>query len=248
MNKLSQKIALVTGGGTGIGRAIALELAKNGAQVVIVGRSEKTLRESAARHADIHYLIADIMKTEDIASTLSEIKQRFGKLDILVNNAGVAPLTPIEQVNLADYDNTFNLNVRALIDISAQSIPFLRESKGNIVNITSGLVNNPIPMNSIYTASKAAVLSLTRTWAKELASHRIRVNSVASGAVKTPLYDKLGLSAQAATDYENTVTQVVPLGRFGEAEEIAAVVAFIASNDASYVTGAHYAADGGFGI
>lgn len=248
MNKLSQKIALVTGGGTGIGRAIALELAKNGAQVVIVGRSEKTLRESAARHADIHYLIADIMKTEDIASTLSEIKQRFGKLDILVNNAGVAPLTPIEQVNLADYDNTFNLNVRALIDISAQSIPFLRESKGNIVNITSGLVNNPMPMNSIYTASKAAVLSLTRTWAKELASHRIRVNSVASGAVKTPLYDKLGLSAQAATDYENTVTQVVPLGRFGEAEEIAAVVAFIASNDASYVTGAHYAADGGFGI
>lgn len=248
MNKLSQKIALVTGGGTGIGRAIALELAKNGAQVVIVGRSEKTLRESAARHADIHYLIADIMKTEDIASTLSEIKQRFGKLDILVNNAGVAPLTPIEQVNLADYDNTFNLNVRALIDISAQSIPFLRESKGNIVNITSGLVNNPMPMNSIYTASKAAVLSLTRTWAKELASHRIRVNSVASGAVKTPLYDKLGLSAQAATDYENTVTQVVPLGRFGEAEEIAAIVAFIASNDASYVTGAHYAADGGFGI
>lgn len=248
MNKLSQKIALVTGGGTGIGRAIALELAKNGAQVVIVGRSEKTLRESAARHADIHYMIADIMKTEDIASTLSEIKQRFGKLDILVNNAGVAPLTPIEQVNLADYDNTFNLNVRALIDISAQSIPFLRESKGNIVNITSGLVNNPMPMNSIYTASKAAVLSLTRTWAKELASHRIRVNSVASGAVKTPLYDKLGLSAQAATDYENTVTQVVPLGRFGEAEEIAAIVAFIASNDASYVTGAHYAADGGFGI
>lgn len=166
----------------------------------------------------------------------------------MVNNAGIAPLTPIEHVNLVDYDNTFNLNVRALIDISAQSIPFLRESKGNIVNITSGLVNNPMPMNSIYTASKAAVLSLTRTWAKELASHRIRVNSVASGAVKTPLYDKLGLSAEDSTNYEHAVTQVVPLGRFGEAEEIAAVVAFIASNDASYVTGAHYAVDGGFGI
>lgn len=248
MNKLSQKIALVTGGGTGIGRAIALELAKNGAEVVIVGRSEKTLQESASRHSSIHYIIADIMKSEDIASTLSEINQRFGQLDILVNNAGIAPLTPIEHVNLVDYDNTFNLNVRALIDISAQSIPFLRESKGNIVNITSGLVNNPMPMNSIYTASKAAVLSLTRTWAKELASHRIRVNSVASGAVKTPLYDKLGVSAEDATNYENAVTQVVPLGRFGEAEEIAAVVAFIASSDASYVTGAHYAVDGGFGI
>lgn len=126
--------------------------------------------------------------------------------------------------------------------------PLVKASKGCVINITSGLVNNPMPMNSIYTASKAAVLSLTQTWAKELAPYGIRVNSVAAGATKTPLYDGLGLNAEETKSYEDAVANIVPLGRFAEPDEIAPIVTFLASDKAIYATGGHYAVDGGFGI
>lgn len=246
--KLQNKVVLITGGGTGIGRAIAHKMAQDRANVIIIGRSENSLKESASQHENIIYFVADILKSEDIARILSEIQLHFGKLDVLVNNAGIVPVTPIENVNLADFDRIFSLNVRAVVDVVSQAMPYLKATKGNIVNITSGLVNNLMPMNSIYTASKAAVLSMTRTWAKELAPFGIRVNSVAAGATKTPLYDKLGLSETDAKDYEEAIEQIVPLGRFAEPEEIAPAVAFIASDEARYATGSHYAVDGGFGI
>lgn len=246
--KLQNKVALITGGGTGIGRSTAYQMAQDGANVIIIGRSEHSLKESTSQHENISYIVADVLKSEEIARILSEIHQRFGKLDVVVNNAGIASVTPIENVNLADFDRTFALNVRAVVDVVSQAIHYLKASQGNIVNITSGLVNNPMPMNSIYTASKAAVLSMTRTWAKDLAPFGIRVNSVAAGATRTPLYDKLGLSEAEAKGYEEAVEQIVPLGRFAEPEEIAPVVAFIASDEARYATGSHYAVDGGFGI
>ena len=165
---LQGKVALITGGGTGIGRAIAYRMAKEGASVVIIGRRAEKLQESAASHPGISYMIADVLKSADISQLLDDIDKRFGRLDIVVNNAGIAPITPIEGINMADYDRTFALNVRAVIDVTSQSIPYLKKSKGNIVNITSGLVTNPMPMNCVYTASKAAVLSMTETWAKEL--------------------------------------------------------------------------------
>lgn len=248
MQLLANKVALVTGGGTGIGRSIAKDLAQNGANVFIIGRREVQLQESAAQHPNIQFMVADVLNSAEVAKVLAEIEQRCGKLDIVVNNAGIAPVTPIENVNLADFDRTFNLNVRAVIDVTSQAIPLLKASKGCVINITSGLVNNPMPMNSIYTASKAAVLSLTQTWAKELAPYGIRVNSVAAGATKTPLYDGLGLNAEETKSYEDAVANIVPLGRFAEPDEIAPIVAFLASDKAIYATGGHYAVDGGFGI
>ncbi|BAL84862.1 putative short-chain dehydrogenase/reductase family protein (plasmid) [Selenomonas ruminantium subsp. lactilytica TAM6421] len=245
---LQGKVALITGGGTGIGRAIAYRMAKEGASVVIIGRRAEKLQESAASHPGISYMIADVLKSADIFQVLDDIDKRFGRLDIVVNNAGIAPITPIEGINMADYDRTFALNVRAVIDVTSQSIPYLKKSKGNIVNITSGLVTNPMPMNCVYTASKAAVLSMTETWAKELAPHGIRVNSVAAGATRTPLYDKLGLTIEETKDYEAAVEKNIPLGRYAEPEEIAGAVAFIASDDARYATGAHWRIDGGFGM
>ncbi|MDG2939033.1 SDR family NAD(P)-dependent oxidoreductase [Bisgaard Taxon 10/6] len=248
MANLVNKTALVTGGGTGIGRAIAKRMAKDGANVVIIGRNEETLEESAEQHENITYIVADVLKSEDIARVLTEIQEEFGKLDIVVNNAGIAPMTPIEKINLADFDRTFALNVRAVIDVTAQAIPYLKASKGNIVNITSGLVHNPMPENGIYTASKAAVLSLTRTWAKELAPYGIRVNSVSAGATNTPIHNALGFDEEQKEAYRQAVSQAVPLGRFAEPDEISPVVAFLASEHARYVTGADYCVDGGFGI
>ncbi len=249
MQNINQKTFLITGGGTGIGRSIAKHMAQQGATVIIIGRRENVLQESAAQHSNIHYFVADVEKSGDIARGLAEIRSRFGRLDGVVNNASIAPVTPIENVNFADYDRTFNLNVRAVIDLTSQAIPLLKESKGSIINITSGLLNNPMPANSIYTASKAALLlSLTRTWAKELAPCGIRVNSVAAGATKTPLYDNLGLSAEEAKNHEAAVAHIVPLGRFADPDEIAPIVSFLASDDARYATGGHYAVDGGFSI
>lgn len=223
-------------------------MAAEGAKVVIIGRREELLRESAKQHENIRYMAADVLQSADISRVLADIEKDFGKLDVVINNAGVALVTAIENMDLADYDRTFALNVRAVIDMVSQAIPYLKKTRGNVVNITSGLVTNPMPMNGVYTASKAAVLALTKTWARELSPYGIRVNSVAAGATKTSLYDNTGLTAEEAAVYESAVEEHIPAGRHADPEEIAGVIAFMASDDARYVTGANWHVDGGFGI
>lgn len=246
--KLRDKVVLITGGGTGIGRAAAGLMAAEGAKVVIIGRREELLRESAAQHENIHYMVADVLKSADISRVLTDIEKDFGKLDVVINNAGIALVTAIEKIDLADYDKTFALNVRAIIDLVSQAIPYLKNTRGNVVNITSGLVTNPMPMNCVYTTSKAAVLALTKTWARELSPYGIRVNSVAAGATQTSLYDNTGLTAEEISIYESAVEEHIPAGRPAAPKEIASVIAFIASDDAQYVTRADWHVDGGFGI
>ncbi|GAA0137466.1 SDR family oxidoreductase [Paenibacillus sp. YSY-4.3] len=245
--RLANKVALLTGGGSGIGRVIALHLANEGATVVIIGRSEDTLQESANQHSNISYMVADVGNSDNLSHILSEIQNRLGKLDILINNAGVAPVTPLAEVDMSEFDNVFRVNVRGVVDLTKQALPLLKESKGNVINISSAIANNPMPNMSIYSSSKAAVTTLTKVWAKELAIDGIRVNSVAVGPIKTPIYDKAGLSEEASQEHVASVQRIVPLGRFGTSEEVASVVAFLASDEASYVTGSDYAVDGGFG-
>ncbi|KGQ70042.1 oxidoreductase [Chelonobacter oris] len=247
MAKLTDKIALITGGGSGIGRETAKRLADDGAQVIIIGRGEAALQEVAAYHTQIDYLTADVASSDDIAKVMAEIKRRFGRLDILVNNAGIAPNTPFESLQMAQYDRIFNVNVRGLIDVTRQALPLLQKAGGTVINISSGAAHRPQPGLALYSASKAAVSALTKALAKELAALGVRVNALSAGATDTPLYDKTGLATAADKQaYMDRVKQGIPLGRFAQAEEIAAAVAFLASDDAAYALGADIVIDGGF--
>lgn len=237
--------ALITGGGTGIGAACALRLAEDGYRVLITGRHEKTLKQSCTRHDNIDYLVADVTRTTDIETLGREIEQRLGHLNVLVNNAGIAPMLTFEDTSLKDFDNIFGTNVRGLLHVSQISLPALKKSRGCIVNISSIAADRPASTMSVYSASKAAVSNMTRSMARELIAYGIRVNAVSPGPVETPAFEKLGLEqAEQSALIEQTVA-TVPMGRLGQAEEVANIVAFLASGKASYVTGANYSADGG---
>jgi NAD(P)-dependent dehydrogenase (short-subunit alcohol dehydrogenase family) len=242
---MSKKVALVTGGSTGIGAAIAKHLAEDGFKVLITGRNENTLIESAAQHENIDWIISDVSSHDDVIKTVAHINKAYKRLDVLVNNAGIAPVVPFEQVTLEHYDEVYNVNVRGLIDMTQASLSLLKENKGNIINISSIVADDPFPGFSIYSSSKGAVITLSKVLAKELAEYGIRVNAVSPGPIETPLFNKMGLSEEEQKDMGESIQQMVPLGRFGTSDEIATTVAFLASDKASYVTGAQYKVDGG---
>ena len=237
------QIALVTGGSTGIGAATALHLANHGAKVVITGRHEDALRESAARHAKIDYLVADVAR--DAARTIDHVKSKHGRLDILVNNAGAFEIGPLSDATPAHVQRVLDVNVAAVIETTRAALPLLRPSKGTIVNIASIVADQPFANMSVYSASKAAVLALTRAWAKELAADGIRVNAVSPGPIETPIFAKLGMPAEKLEQMAASIRTQVPVQRYGTPEEIANVIGFLASKAASFVTGGQYTVAGG---
>ncbi len=243
---MPDKVALVTGGSTGIGAAIALKLAEENYQVTITGRHENSLQKSAARHDKISYIVANVSKSEDIKQTLEHIKNNYGRLDLLVNNAGTAPPVPIEQVTLEHFDMVFNTNVRGLVDMTINALPLLKTSKGNIINISSIVGDRPLPNFSIYSATKGAVNTLTSAWAKELAVDGIRVNAISPGPIDTPLFNKMDMTDEQKADMADAINRMVPLGRFGNADDIASAALYLASADAGYITGVQFKVDGGF--
>lgn len=245
-SRFEGKTAIVTGGSSGIGQAVALQMAAEGAQVIIVGRHEDTLRETAALEQGISYVVADLTDTDQVAKVAEASAERFGgRLDVLVNNAGWCPVQSIKDVTLADYDKAFDLDVRSVVDLTVRTLPQLIEAKGNIVNISSTAAKAGGANLSMYGGAKAAIENFTQAWACDLVGDGVRVNAVAPGATATNIWDVPGLSEEEATAHRKGIADMQPMGRFATPGEIANVVLFLASDDASYVTGSIYIVDGG---
>jgi NAD(P)-dependent dehydrogenase (short-subunit alcohol dehydrogenase family) len=244
---MTKRVAVVTGGGTGIGAAIALKLAEAGTDVLVTGRNEQNVRTSAERHERIQYLVADVSKAADAARTIDAVKARWDRLDVLVNNAGILEFSPLTEASSEHVRRTLDTNVAGLIELTRVALPLLRQTRGNIVNLATVIADQPMANMSVYSASKAAVLALTRAWAQELAADGIRVNAVSPGPIETPMFsaEKLGVSEEVLQSLGTAVLGMVPLRRFGKPAEVAEVVGFLASDAASYVSGAQYSVGGG---
>ena len=248
MGKLDGQVAVVTGGSSGIGKSIAVLFAKEGADVVIISRKEEALKEVCKLNPEkITYVAGDITQTENIKKLVEYVKNKFGKLDILVNNAGWCPVQPLKEIKIEDYDKAFNLDVRSLVNITIESLQLILKAKGNIINISTVGASHRGPNLSMYLGAKAAVENFTRCWALELAKDGVRVNAIAPGAIETNIWNVTDLSPEDAKKHKESMEKVIPCGRFGTPEEVANVALFLASKEASYVTGSIYNVDGGAG-
>jgi len=242
--KLEGKVALVTGGSRGIGAAIALRLAADGAKVAVnynndKGAADKVVAEATNLGVKAVAFKANVSSTEDTNKLIEEVTKALGKIDILVNNAGVYALKPIEEVDAAHYNHLFDVNVKGVILVTVAALKKMADG-GRIINISSLAAKATMGGGSVYSATKAALDTLTRIWAQELGKRKITVNAVAPGATVTDMLEQ-GLPEEM----KQLFIAKTALGRLGEPEDIADVVAFLASDDARWVTGHSISCDGG---
>ena len=246
MGKLEGKIALVTGANSGIGLATAKSFVTEGAYVYITGRRDSELaRAAAAIASNVTAVAGDVSKPADLDRLFAQILREKGRLDIVFANAGVAKFAPLGTITEEFYDSIFDVNVKGLLFTVQKALPLMPEGGSIIVN-ASVVASKGLPANSVYSATKAAVRSFARTWTTDLKSRRIRVNAVSPGSIDTPGLNDLLASSEVGEQRRKAITSAVPLGRFGTSDEIAKAVVFLASDDASYVTGAELFVDGGF--
>lgn len=243
MNKLSNKIAIVTGGNSGIGYAAAKDFKENGAKVIITGRNEQATFK-AAQELGVTGIVSDQSDLKSIDSLVDEVKSKFGKIDIVFLNAGLAAFAPLDQASEEHYDSIMNVNVKGVYFTLQKLLPILNDG-GSVVLNTSINASVGMPNSSVYAASKGALLSLNRVFATELAPRKIRINAISPGPVETPLYGKLGLTQEEVNGFGKVLGEKILLNRFAQPEEIAKSVTFLASSDASFITGTELVVDGG---
>jgi NAD(P)-dependent dehydrogenase (short-subunit alcohol dehydrogenase family) len=246
MNKLEGKIALVTGGNSGIGLATAKQFVNEGAYVFITGRREPELAAAVKEIGrNVTGVQGDVANLGDLDRLFAQIKREKGKLDVVFANAGVAKYAPFGEITEEFYDSIFNINVKGLLFTVQKALPLLPDGASIILN-ASIVASKGLPANSVYSSTKAAVRSFARTWTTDLKDRRIRVNAVSPGATDTPGLSDLLASAEVGEERMKMIFNSVPLGRLGTPDEIAKAVVFLASDDSSYITGTELFVDGGF--
>lgn len=248
MNSFVNKVAVVTGGNSGIGYATAAALAAAGARVLIVGRRQAAVDEAvAALGEQVIGLVGDVADLATHDRVADMVQDRFGGADIYVANAGVNAIQPSEAVTPEDYDAQFAINARGVFFGVQKILPLMRE--GGSILLTSSIATRKIlEGHAVYAGAKAAMEAFARSWALELKARRIRVNVVSPGPVDTPILGKLGVPDEARDGFESHLANVIPLGRLGRVDELARAILFLASDEASFVTGANLQVDGGIAL
>ena len=247
MARLTGKVAVVTGGNSGIGLATAKRFHEEGAKVVISGRDQKTLDEAVKTiGGDVVAVRGDVSKLADLDKLYKTVAEKFGKIDVLFANAGIGKFAPLGDSTEAMFDETFDINVKGVYFTIQKALPLLSEGASIIIN-SSVASESGLSGGSIYSATKAAVRSFARTLTAELVGRGIRINVVSPGPIQTPILSRNGLSQEAIDEMALYLVSKVPMNRFGKPEEIADAVLFLASPESSYVTGVDINVDGGMG-
>ncbi|MEU9287645.1 SDR family oxidoreductase [Streptomyces sp. NPDC048275] len=241
----SDRVAIVTGAGSGIGQATAIALAASGAHVLGVGRRQEALEETARAHSNIAVLSSDVCEEGAADKIVSTAVERWGRLDLLVNNAGIAALMPLAETDRAVITNLFELNVTAPSLLAHAALPHLRDSSGSIVNVSSTYGHRPLAGGAHYAATKSALEQLTRSWALELAPEGVRVNAIAPGPTATDVLTAAGLPEDTVTQIRAGERERIPTGRLGAPKDIADWIVRIADPQGTYVTGQILTIDGG---
>jgi NAD(P)-dependent dehydrogenase (short-subunit alcohol dehydrogenase family) len=245
MNKFNNKLAIVTGGNSGIGYATAKELIAEGAKVIITGRRKEALDKAAQELGAITF-VADQGKLEDITALTKEVETQYGKVDILFINAGITgTLTPIEKMDVDNFDSVMDINFRGAYFTLSQFIPTLNDG-ASVVFLSSIVASTHYPNSSVYQASKAALNSIAKTAAAELASRKIRVNMVSPGPTKTEIMNKAGLDDATLQSIQERLINEIPLKKMGTAEDVAKLVSYLSDDSiSSFITGTEIIVDGG---
>ena len=245
MKRLEGKVAVVTGGNSGIGLATARRFAAEGAHVFITGRRQAELEAAVKQMGNQATGVqGDVANLKDLDSLYAEVRRRQGRIDILFANAGSAELGPLGAITEEHFDRIFGVNVKGLLFTVQKALPLFRAG-GSIILNASIVASKGMEAFSVYSATKAAVRSFARTWTVDLKGRGIRVNAISPGPIDTPGFNGLGPTGEQIEEFKKNMIATVPMGRMGDPDEIAKAVLFLASDDSSYVTGAELFVDGG---
>jgi len=245
-HELKNKVAVVTGGNSGIGYSTAKKLKEEGAIVIITGRSSEKVKSAASELGVLGYT-ADASNLKALDALVEYVEKEVGKVDILFNNAGIFAPAPVGQISEEMFDHQMGINFKGAVFTIEKFLPILNDG-ASVVNLSSVNAYTGMPNTAVYAASKAALNSYMRTAATELAPRGIRINSVNPGPVQTPIFGKTGMPEDQLSGFAEAMQNRIPLKRFGQPEEIANLVSFLASNKASFITGSEYNIDGGINI
>jgi NAD(P)-dependent dehydrogenase (short-subunit alcohol dehydrogenase family) len=245
MEKLEGKVAVITGGNSGIGFATAQRFVSDGAYVFITGRRQSELDAAVKQIGkNITGVQGDVSNLADLDRLYATVKKQKGRIDILFANAGVGELVPLGAITEAHFDKTFSINVKGLLFTVQKALPLFQDG-GSIISNASIAASKGVEASSVYNATKAAIRSFARTWTVELKQRKIRVNAISPGMIDTPGLNRLAKSQEQLEQFKTSFVSTIPMGRTGIPDEVANVVSFLASDNSSYVTGVELFVDGG---